>query len=47
MYLQDCFVDPRTLMESSVGLKKVEVGVDVEIVLVIVMMATRRDRHQL
>ena len=34
-------------MESSVGLKQVELGVDVEIVLVIVMMATRRDRHQL
>ena len=34
-------------MERSAGLKKVEVGVDVEIVLVIVMMATRRDRHQL
>ena len=34
-------------MEKSVGLKKVERDVDVEIVLVIVMMATRRDRHQL
>ena len=34
-------------MERSAGLKKVEVGVEVEIVLVVLMMATRRDRHQL